>query len=94
MPTQFITTNIRLPKPLHKALKRRAVEEEVSFAELIRDALDACYTCSNSTEHKKVSAMAGSTKITTFTNLAKLAGPLGGDLSHNIDAVVYGEHSS
>ena len=39
MPTQYITTNVRLPKSLHKALKRRAVEEEVSFAELIREAL-------------------------------------------------------
>ena len=92
MPTQYITTNVRLPKSLHKALKRRAVEEEVSFAELIREALAECFMHPDSNERGKTGIMSGSNKITTFTNLAKLAGPLGGDLSNNIDAIVYGEH--
>ena len=92
MPIQYITTNVRLPKPLHKALKLRAVEEEKSFAELIRDALDECYVNSYSTKRKKTSIMVGNKKIETLADLAQLAKPMGGDLSSNIDALVYGNH--
>ncbi|OGY91464.1 MAG: hypothetical protein A3H70_01280 [Candidatus Komeilibacteria bacterium RIFCSPLOWO2_02_FULL_48_11] len=94
MPTTFITTNVRLPIILHKALKRRALEEDKSLAELIRNTLNVHYTHADSAQRKKIGIMVDGKKITTFSDLEKLAGPLGGDLSSNIDAIVYGEHSN
>ena len=35
----YVTTNVRLPAQMLKALKRRAVEENTSVAELIRASL-------------------------------------------------------
>jgi hypothetical protein len=36
--TEWVTTNIRLPKELHRALKQRALEEEKSLADVLREA--------------------------------------------------------
>jgi len=37
--SDYITTNIRLPRKLLKALKHRAVEENKSVSQLIREAV-------------------------------------------------------
>lgn len=85
MPTQFITTNVRLPKSLHKTLKRRAVEEEKSFAELIRDAL-VRYDARTDAHEEQIFKQ----QAKTIADLAEMAEPMGRDLSSNIDAIVYG----
>jgi len=36
--TEYVTTNIRLPKQLHRDLKRRAAEEDKSMAQVLREA--------------------------------------------------------
>lgn len=36
---EYVTTNIRLPKTMYKDLKRLAVEEEKSVAQVIREGL-------------------------------------------------------
>lgn len=36
---EYVTTNIRLPKTMYKELKRLAVEEEKSVAQVIREGL-------------------------------------------------------
>ena len=84
MPSQFITTNIRLPKLLYKNLKRRAVEEEKSFAEIIRNALvghEREYIQDKSIPQKRTK---------TIADLAEMAEPMGKNLSSNIDNIVYG----
>ncbi len=37
--TEYVTTNIRLPKELYRQAKRRALEEEKSLAEVIRESV-------------------------------------------------------
>jgi hypothetical protein len=37
--TDYVTTNIRLPKELHRELKRRAVREEKSLSQLVRESV-------------------------------------------------------
>lgn len=37
--TEYVTTNIRLPRTMYKELKRLAVEEEKSVAQVIREGL-------------------------------------------------------
>lgn len=37
--TEYITTNIRMPKDLYREAKRRALEEEKSLAEIIRESV-------------------------------------------------------
>lgn len=37
--TDYVTTNIRLPRELLKALKHKAVEENKSVSQLIREAV-------------------------------------------------------
>jgi plasmid stability protein len=39
MGTKYVTTNVRLPKEMHRALKWRAVEENTSVAALIRESI-------------------------------------------------------
>jgi predicted DNA-binding protein len=39
MPTRYVTTNVRLPAETLKALKRRAVEENKSVSQLIRESV-------------------------------------------------------
>ena len=87
MSTTFITTNVRLPRSLHKTLKRRAVEEEKSFAELVRDVL-VDYNQASAHEEQSPKKLAK-----TIADLAELAEPMGGDLSSNIDAIVYGTNN-
>lgn len=36
---EYVSTNVRLPKPLLKNLKLKAVEEEKSMGEVLREAL-------------------------------------------------------
>jgi hypothetical protein len=92
MNTNYITTNVRLPVTLHKTLKRRALEENRSLAELIRTTLDTRYMQS-AIKNQKTNIMVGNKKIETLADLAKLAQPMGGDLSSNIDEIVYGKNS-
>lgn len=37
--TQYVTTNVRLPKELYLKAKRRALEERTSLAEIIRESV-------------------------------------------------------
>lgn len=37
--TEYVTTNIRLPKDLYRQIKRRALDEEKSLAQLIRESI-------------------------------------------------------
>ena len=37
--TEYVTTNIRLPKDLYRQVKRRALDEEKSLAQLIRESI-------------------------------------------------------
>jgi len=39
MGTEYTTTNVRLPKEMHRALKWRALEENTSVAALIRESI-------------------------------------------------------
>jgi hypothetical protein len=39
MGIKYVTTNVRLPKEMHRALKWRAVEENTSVAALIRESI-------------------------------------------------------
>jgi hypothetical protein len=39
MEIEYVTTNVRLPKEMHRALKGRAVEENTSMAALIRESI-------------------------------------------------------
>lgn len=43
MSTNYVTTNIRLPKEMLKALKHKAAEEEKSTAQLIREAIEQVF---------------------------------------------------
>lgn len=43
MGTNYVTTNIRLPKEMLKMLKHRAVEEDKSVAQLIREAIEQVF---------------------------------------------------
>lgn len=37
--TEYVTTNIRLPKAMHERIKRLALEEKKSLAQVIRESL-------------------------------------------------------
>jgi len=37
--TEYVTTNIRLPKDVYREIKHRALEEEKSLAEIIRESV-------------------------------------------------------
>ena len=37
--TEYVTTNIRLPKEVYREIKRRALEEEKSLAQVIRESV-------------------------------------------------------
>jgi hypothetical protein len=37
--TEYVTTNIRLPKDLYREIKRRALEDEKSLAQVIRESV-------------------------------------------------------
>ena len=39
MGIEYVTTNVRLPKEMHRALKWRAVEENTSVAALVRESI-------------------------------------------------------
>jgi len=37
--TEYVTTNIRLPRGMHERIKRRAQEENKSFAQVVRESV-------------------------------------------------------
>ncbi|MGB9627549.1 MAG: CopG family transcriptional regulator [Thermodesulfobacteriota bacterium] len=43
MGTNYVTTNIRLPKEMLRLLKQKAIEEEKSTAQLIREAIEEVF---------------------------------------------------
>jgi len=49
MGIEYVTTNVRLPKEMHRALKWRAVEENTSVAALVRESI-ARYLVEEQTE--------------------------------------------
>ena len=42
--TEYITTNIRLPRAMHERIKRRAQEENKSFAQVVRESVTVYLT--------------------------------------------------
>jgi len=48
--TEYVTTNIRLPKQLYREIKRRAAEEDKSMAQVLREAA-AEYIASTEADH-------------------------------------------
>ena len=85
MKQDYITTNIRIPRAWHKDFKRRAMEDEKSLGEFIRDLLRKQ---ASNILHTPTAAKRGS----FLSDLANHAKPLGGDLSSNIDKIVYDEN--
>jgi hypothetical protein len=37
--TEYVTTNVRLPKDLYRRLKRQALEEEKSLSQIVRESV-------------------------------------------------------
>ena len=37
--SEYVTTNIRLPKDVYREIKRRALEEEKSLAQIVRESV-------------------------------------------------------
>ena len=37
--TEYVTTNIRLPKETYRELKQRALDAEISLAEVVRESV-------------------------------------------------------
>jgi hypothetical protein len=48
--TEYVTTNIRLPKDLYRQAKQRALEEEKSLAQVIRESVAQYLTETAETE--------------------------------------------
>lgn len=48
---EHVTTNIRLPKGLYRELKRRALDEEKSLAEIVRESLAQYLAPSSASMH-------------------------------------------
>ena len=42
--TEYVTTNIRLPKDLYRRLKRQALEEEKSLSQVVRESVASYLT--------------------------------------------------
>ena len=42
--TEYVTTNIRLPKDLYRRLKRQALEEEKSLSQIVRESVTSYLT--------------------------------------------------
>jgi predicted transcriptional regulator len=42
--TEYVTTNIRLPKELYRRLKRQALEEEKSLSQIVRESVTSYLT--------------------------------------------------
>ena len=53
MSTEFVVTSMRLPKNVLKALKRIAVEDEKSVAQLVREAVQIVYLSSGTRNAKQ-----------------------------------------
>ena len=87
MASKYITTNVRIPKSVHSALKHRAVEEGVSLGEVIRRSIFERMLEKNKRSGGKKKG------ISTLRDLRRLAEPLGGDLSASVDEIVYGKGS-
>lgn len=76
-------TNIRMPKKLLKSLKRRAAEEDKSFAQLMRE-LGELYVSGNIKIKDK------NVKADPIWKLAEAGVFLGdSDISKNIDSILY-----
>ena len=48
--TEYVTTNIRLPRAMHERIKRRAQEENKSFAQLVRESVTVYLTDARAAE--------------------------------------------
>jgi hypothetical protein len=42
--TEYVTTNVRLPKDLYRRLKRQALEEEKSLSQIVRESVTSYLT--------------------------------------------------
>jgi predicted DNA-binding protein len=90
MQKEYVTTNVRLPQEAHRQLKLRAFQEEKSLAELIREAIfqrwghvdKIVYQVSDDNNKKKKDFL---------QEMLKLAKPMGGKISTNIDNILYGK---
>ena len=87
MNQDYITTNIRIPRSWHKEFKRRAIEEDKSFGELIREMLGRQRAQSPLTNNGKQLV---SYKDDPIWELHKYAIDLGDpNLSSHVDEIVY-----
>ncbi len=86
MKQDYVTTNIRIPKSWHKTLKQCAMEREQSLGELIRGYISQCLPVENFAKGSHVQKKPKGNLL----DLLKMAKPLGGDLSSNVDDIAYG----
>jgi hypothetical protein len=84
--TEYVTTNVRLPKELYRQAKRRALEEEKSLAEVIRESV-ALYLTGGPETHGDAEAWENDSLwlIGTDGTVAEVT-----DLSVNHDYYLYG----
>lgn len=125
MQKEYITTNVRLPQEAHRQLKLRALQEEKSLAELIREAIFQRWgfvvspikkhgaqnykdgplwklpKCAKNLCGKELSSQVNLVYQVNDSNckekkdflqeMLKLAKPMGGKISSNIDNILYGK---
>lgn len=89
MQKEYVTTNVRLHQSWHKKLKHKAMESNMSFAELVREALRRQYALTPPILNKK--AIRQEAKSAFFKELLQMARPMGGKISANIDNILYGK---
>ncbi|GEM_PF-557382 len=90
-PIEYVTTNIRLPKEMHRELKRRALEENTSVSALIRESVTS-YLVRAETAQPANEMAATSDPIFQVGTLAAESDVIGsgtGDGSVNHDHYVY-----
>jgi predicted transcriptional regulator len=56
--TEYVTTNIRLPKDVYRKIKHRALEEEKSLAQIIRESVMQYLAAPEVTESRSEEAAA------------------------------------
>ncbi|MEK9165706.1 MAG: hypothetical protein AAB525_02515 [Patescibacteria group bacterium] len=85
MQKEYITTNVRLPRGIHKELKYRALKEDRSLGALIREYIERCIKITLPVKRKVDYSR------DPIWSLPKLARDLGDkNLSSKVDKIVYG----
>lgn len=87
MATEFVTTNVRLPRDLYKELKLRAVEEHKSLGQVIREFLSLVLGKPSTIDSPTIPNQWRQDPF--FQLVGKFEGPQ--DLSEGHDAFIYDE---